>query len=413
MLKTMREQLPPPQVDAVRRDRGLHPRLRLLLRRLGPRGRLEPGGREGRQGADHRRRVRPPVPRPGRAIPPDVPGQLLARARAGPRPSAQRPRLHDRADAAARVGAAPEPFGLRRGARAKDRDAALLPGEQPVHRPREVRADAPRQRPRARALRGRGSRGHAARRSTASSSRRPSSCPRPEILREYAGQERQGHDRVRPRPRRAASRARPSRPTPTSRRTSTSTRTATARRCSAASSTSWSTRPRSARRSKPTDADIAAEYEKRKDTLHGSRAGQRRAHPRRGQARRRAERRRGRQGEGREHRRPGRGSRAPTSRSSPTRTPTTRAERRTAASFRRSPAARWCPSSRPRPSPWSPARSGARSRRSSDTTSSSSTRRSPGRTRSLDEARPQLAAELPRSSRRARSTGSRASFPRS
>ena len=129
----------------------------------------------------------------------------------------------------------------------EDRDAALLPGEQPVHRPREVRADAPRQRHRARAFEDelredmllaevRGARQGVRRRA------RGRDPPR------VRGQERQGHDRVRPRPRQPASRARPSRPTPTSSRTSTSTRTATARRSSAASSTSWSTRPRSARR---------------------------------------------------------------------------------------------------------------------------------------------------------------------
>ena len=138
------------------------------------------------------------------------------------------------------------------------------------------------------------------------SSRRPSSCPRPRSLREYAAANDKATIEYVLVP---ASRleSAPSRPTPTSRRTSTSTRTATARRSSAASSTSWSTRPRSARRSTPTDADIAAEYEKRKDTFTVPEQVNA-AHiliavkPDGG-----AERRRGRQGEGREHRRAGEG----------------------------------------------------------------------------------------------------------
>ena len=58
---------------------------------------------------------------------------------------------------------------------------------------------------------------------------------------------------------------------------------------------------------KPTEADIAAEYAKRKDSFTVPGAGQRRAHPHLGQARRGPEGRRGREGEGRGHRRAGEG----------------------------------------------------------------------------------------------------------
>ena len=212
-----------------------------------PDRRLETGRRARRQGADHRGRVRPAVPGPGGALSADVPGQLLARARAGARSAAQRARLDDRADAPARVGPPHEPLRLRRGARSEDRDAPLLPGERPVHRAREVRTDAPRQRPRARAFEERGPRGHAAPEVRRSSSRRRSSCP-----------SRRSCASTRPRTTRprsstssfppAASRARRSRRMRISSSISTSTRTATARPCSAGSSTCSSTRPRSARR---------------------------------------------------------------------------------------------------------------------------------------------------------------------
>src|SRR4029453_18007899 len=84
---------------------------------------------------------------------PDVPGQLLARARARPRSAQERPRLDDREDAAPGGGAANEPLGLGQGAGREDRDPPLLPGSRAVHRPGEVRTDAPRERDLARALR--------------------------------------------------------------------------------------------------------------------------------------------------------------------------------------------------------------------------------------------------------------------
>ena len=127
-------------------------------------------------------------------------GNFSPGARTRPRPPAQRPRLDDRAHAPARGREEARPPRLGRGARAEDRDAPLLPGERPVHRPRQVREDAPLERRPAGPVRGGAPRGHAPRQVRGSGEGiggRARGRPRPRVR----GAQRQGDDRVRPDPR--------------------------------------------------------------------------------------------------------------------------------------------------------------------------------------------------------------------
>ena len=109
MLKTMRNSFHHLKWTLFAVIARFHPRVRLLVGLGHGPEHGRPGRGRGRRRADHGRRVRPAVPGPGRALPPDVPGQLLARARARARPSPQRPRLDDRAHAPPRGGQAPGP----------------------------------------------------------------------------------------------------------------------------------------------------------------------------------------------------------------------------------------------------------------------------------------------------------------
>ena len=169
---------------------------------------------------------------------------------------------------------------------------------------------------------------------------------------------------------------------------------------------------RSARRSPITDAEIRAEYEKRRRTTFAvPEQVNVCAHPRRGRRRRRSGRGRASEGQGREslaaRAKAGDGLREARQREHG------RPERqgRTAVSFPRSREGRWFRSSTGRPSTWNRARSEARSRRASGTTSSSWRRRprpAPARSRRRARAFPEIS---PRGRRGPRPSGSRRSSP--
>ncbi len=293
------------------------------------------------------------------ALPADVPGQLLARARTGSGPSAQRPRRDDRAEAAARSRA---PLDLSVSDAELAEKIVTLPFFQDNGQfigPRELRAAASRQRPQCPSsfeerdaartccsqkygelVQGLGRRpgGGDPERVCAPRTTRPrsSTCSFPSSRLESSA----AADRCRPPavPRQAQG------PLP---HAGAAPRQVPPRRQGQGPREDQADRRRHRRRVREAEGRHSTVPEQ----VNAAHILDRR------QARRRPERRRRREGEGRDRRRPRPGQGCGLREARQREYRTTRAARRTADSSRPSRAARWSPSSRRRPSPWSPGRS--------------------------------------------------------